>query len=188
MGPPTQSPYWLRSRNFTASRTSEYLVAMPMRAVTHSQNRVPGPPRVTAVVMPAMLPVPTVPARAVETAWKGVISPSPASRLWKILPMVFFMAYPNLRNWSPLLHTVIRIPTPMSRMSMGAPHTTPLMAPLMVSINCIVLSLFLLIPRDWAALCLSVFTNPRAPCIVKTVYYRTFFPHNTQIVSFSGHF
>ena len=32
----------------------------------------------TAVVMPAMFPVPTVPARAVETAWKGVISPSPA--------------------------------------------------------------------------------------------------------------
>ena len=25
--------------------------------------------------MPAMFPVPTVPARAVETAWKGVISP-----------------------------------------------------------------------------------------------------------------
>ena len=78
MGPPTQSPYLFRSRNLTAKSTSEYLVAMPMRAVTHSQNSVPGPPKVTAVVMPAMFPVPTVPARAVETAWKGVISPSPA--------------------------------------------------------------------------------------------------------------
>ena len=38
------------------------------QAVTHSQNSVPGPPKVTAVVIPAMFPVPTVPANAVETA------------------------------------------------------------------------------------------------------------------------
>ena len=63
-----------------------------MRAVTHSQQMAPGPPRVTAVVIPAMLPVPTVPAKAVDMAWKGVISPLPALVLWKILPMVFFMA------------------------------------------------------------------------------------------------
>ena len=31
-------------------------------------------------------------ASAVETAWKGVISPAPASVFRKILPMVFFMA------------------------------------------------------------------------------------------------
>ena len=43
MGPPTQSPYLFRSRNLTAKSTSEYLVATPMRAVTHSQNSVPGP-------------------------------------------------------------------------------------------------------------------------------------------------
>ena len=53
---------------------------------------VPGPPKVTAVVIPAMLPVPTVPASAVLIAWKGVISPSFASPFLKILPMVFFMA------------------------------------------------------------------------------------------------
>ena len=92
MGPPTQSPSLLRSRYLTASMTSEYLVIMPTRAVIHSQKIEPGPPRVTAAVMPAMLPVPTVPARAVVMAWNGVISPSPASFLSKILPMVFFMA------------------------------------------------------------------------------------------------
>ena len=92
MGPPTQSPSLFRSRNLTASRTSEYLVAMPIRAVIHSQNILPGPPRVRAVVTPAMLPVPTVPARAVLMAWKGVISPSLASPFLKIFPAVFFMA------------------------------------------------------------------------------------------------
>ena len=65
---------------------------MPIRAVIHSQNMVPGPPSVMAVVIPAMLPVPTVPASAVLMAWKGVISPSLASVLVKTLPRVFFMA------------------------------------------------------------------------------------------------
>ncbi len=65
---------------------------MPSRADTHSQKIEPAPPRVTAVVMPAMLPVPTVAASAVVRAWKGVTSPSLASCLSNILPMVFFMA------------------------------------------------------------------------------------------------
>ena len=92
MGPPTQSPYLFRSRYLTASRTSEYLVHMPKRAVIHSQKMEPGPPKVTAAVMPAMLPVPTVAARAVVTAWKGVTSPSLASVFLNTLPMVFFRA------------------------------------------------------------------------------------------------
>ena len=92
MGPPTQSPRTLRSRNFTDSSTSEYLVAMPSRAETHSQKMEPAPPRVTAVVMPAMLPVPTVAARAVVRAWRGVTSPALASCFLNILPTVFFMA------------------------------------------------------------------------------------------------
>ena len=70
--------------------TSENLVTMPKRAETHIQNTAPGPPRMIAPVTPAMLPVPTVDASAVETACSGVISPSPASDFWKILPMVFF--------------------------------------------------------------------------------------------------
>ena len=133
MGPPTQSPYSFRSRNLTDSSTSEYLVHMPMRAVTHSQNSAPGPPRVTAEVIPAMLPVPTVPARAVDTAWKGVISPSPALVRLKILPKVFRMVKPNFRNCTPLVLSVIRMPTPISRINIGGPQTTLLIAPLILA-------------------------------------------------------
>ena len=50
---------------------------MPKRAEIHIQNTAPGPPRMIAPVTPAMLPVPTVDASAVETACIGVISPSP---------------------------------------------------------------------------------------------------------------
>ena len=70
--------------------TSENLVTMPNSAEIHIQNTAPGPPRMIAPVTPAMLPVPTVEASAVETACSGVISPSPASLFVKILPMVFF--------------------------------------------------------------------------------------------------
>ena len=41
---------------------------------------------------PAMFPVPTVAARAVQTAWKGVRAPSEASRFRNMRPMVVRMA------------------------------------------------------------------------------------------------
>jgi hypothetical protein len=98
MGPPTQSPLSLRSRNLMASTTSEYLVTIPNRADSHIQNTAPGPPTAIAPVTPAMLPVPTVAARAVVTAWNGVTSPLPACCFLNILPTVFFMAWWNLRE------------------------------------------------------------------------------------------
>ena len=147
MGPPTQSPISLRSRNLTASRISEYLVAIPIRAVTHSQNRAPGPPRVTAAVIPAMLPVPTVPASAVETAWKGVISPSSAFCLVKILPRVFFIAWPKRRNCMPPMRMVIRMPVPISRTIITGPQTNPLIALLTLTIKSICNSFSFLPPN-----------------------------------------
>ena len=42
--------------------------AAPMMAMSPIQNTAPGPPVAMAVATPAMLPVPTVPARAVVTA------------------------------------------------------------------------------------------------------------------------
>lgn len=42
-----------------------------MMAANHIQKTAPGPPEAMAVATPAMFPVPTVAARAVETAWKG---------------------------------------------------------------------------------------------------------------------
>lgn len=51
-----------------ASRPSAYLVAMPSMPVSQHQNTAPGPPNVTAVATPMMLPVPMVPARLVARA------------------------------------------------------------------------------------------------------------------------
>ena len=44
------------------------------------------------MVIPAMLPVPTVPASAVLIAWKGSNFAFFCFPFLKILPMVFFMA------------------------------------------------------------------------------------------------
>ena len=44
---------------------------MPKKAATHIQKTAPAPPVKMAPVTPAMLPVPTVPARAVVTASKA---------------------------------------------------------------------------------------------------------------------
>ena len=49
------------------------------RRDTQYQNTAPGPPIAIAPATPATLPVPTVAARAVHTAWKGVRAPSEAS-------------------------------------------------------------------------------------------------------------
>ena len=66
---------------------------MPKSAATHIQKIAPGPPIARAPATPAMLPVPTVPARAVVSAWTGVSVPLlfPFSFLPKRRPTVFFM-------------------------------------------------------------------------------------------------
>ena len=92
MGPPVQLPPALRSRKWRARVTSENLVHMPSSAEHHIQNTAPGPPMAMAPATPAMLPVPTVAASAVHTAWKGVMAPSAASRLRNIRPRVVRMA------------------------------------------------------------------------------------------------
>ena len=76
MAPPTQLPAGVFSRNCTESMTSANFVTMPTMAVTHIQNRAPGPPTEMAVATPTMLPVPMVPASAVIRAFQGEISPS----------------------------------------------------------------------------------------------------------------
>ena len=55
--------------NKTAEKsTSENFVAIPRSAATHIQKTAPGPPSAIAPATPAMLPVPTVAASAVQTA------------------------------------------------------------------------------------------------------------------------
>ena len=55
-------------RYFTASRPSEYFVAMPNSAAAIIHSRAPGPPAASAVATPTILPVPIVAARAVHSA------------------------------------------------------------------------------------------------------------------------
>ena len=42
-----------------------------MMAITHIQNTAPGPPNIMALAVPVMLPVPTRPPMAMDSAWKG---------------------------------------------------------------------------------------------------------------------
>ena len=53
---------------------SAYLVIMPKKADTHIQKIAPGPPAAIAVATPTMLPVPTVAASAVASAWNWEIA------------------------------------------------------------------------------------------------------------------
>ena len=103
---------------------------MPKKADTHIQNTAPGPPMKMAPVTPAMLPVPTVPARAVVTAWKGdrLLPWSCTSFFRNREPTVFFIMYPNQRTWTQPVRNVRYTPVPTSRASMMGPHTKPLTA------------------------------------------------------------
>ena len=73
MAPPTQLPAGVFSRKCTESSTSLNLVIMPTRAVTHIQNRAPGPPTEIAPVTPIILPGPTRIAELKKKAAKGEI-------------------------------------------------------------------------------------------------------------------
>jgi hypothetical protein len=72
------------------------------KAKTHIQNIAPGPPMERAVATPAIFPMPTVLARAVDVAWNGVILPLafvfvPA----KMVPKVFVKMRLIFRIWKP---------------------------------------------------------------------------------------
>ena len=71
---------------------------MPIRADTHIQNRAPGPPAVSAVATPAILPVPTVAASAVQTDWNWLI-PFPFP-----VPSSFLDASPDISRPAVRLH------------------------------------------------------------------------------------
>ena len=75
IGPPSISPFDVRTLNFTASSPSLYFVAIPSKPVSQHQNTAPGPPNAMAVPTPIRLPVPMVAARAVASALKALMSP-----------------------------------------------------------------------------------------------------------------
>ena len=87
-----------------------------------------------APATPAILPVPTVPASAVQTAWNGVIAPSAASFLWNMRPMVVLSAKGNLRICRKPVRTLSSSPTPIMQTIAGTPQTKSLTTLLMAAI------------------------------------------------------
>ena len=93
--------------------TSTNLVVMPRKAVIHIQKSAAGPPRKMANATPPMLPVPTVPDSAVDSAWKWVVSPWVAS--FEYLPVTTPQACLKKRTWGKPRYSVKNSPTPSSR-------------------------------------------------------------------------
>ncbi|CFP58998.1 hypothetical protein FR5810_02488 [Bordetella pertussis] len=140
IGPPVNSPRASLSRKCTASSTSLYLVAMPTSAVTHIQNRAPGPPRKMAVATPAMLPVPTVAARLVISAWNGLISPVSASPLAR-LPQASRNPAAILASGMKRRRSMRNRPVPRISTSINGPQTRPLTLSTIESRKCITVSM-----------------------------------------------
>src|SRR5690606_10890157 len=68
IGPPWICPSESFPLNITERLLVKKLVDIPTKAVTHIQNKAPGPPMVIAAATPAILPIPTVEASAVDNA------------------------------------------------------------------------------------------------------------------------
>ena len=68
MGPPCTSPALSRPLYMIDNEPSKNLVLMPTSALTHIQKTVPGPPMDKAMATPAILPMPTVAAMALNKA------------------------------------------------------------------------------------------------------------------------
>ena len=61
---------------------STSFVDIPKNPAKNNQKAAPGPPIPIATATPPMLPMPTVPEIAVDTAWKCDISPSASGSLY----------------------------------------------------------------------------------------------------------
>ncbi len=82
---------------------------MPRSATHHIQKIAPGPPSVSAIATPAMLPVPTRDARPTQNAWNEEIPPSAAP----VEPPTRRNMSPNSRTWTARVRTVNQMPAPM---------------------------------------------------------------------------
>ena len=116
IGPPSCSfPrviwYW------PARVTSANLVAMPRKPDTHIQKTAPGPPRQIAPATPMIFPVPTVAARAVHRACRGVTAFSASLGADRIC-----QAFPKSVSWGNPARTVRSSPVPRSSTIIGGPQ------------------------------------------------------------------
>lgn len=102
------------------------MVIIPTTADIHIQNIAPGPPAMSAVATPVMLPVPSVAARAVQNAWNWDMDCSSSVRLTFLLrkswPSVMPSQTRHFLNWKKPVRTVKRRPTARKMMSMPRPQ------------------------------------------------------------------
>lgn len=90
-----------------------------------------------APVTPAMLPVPTVPASAVLTAWKGDrFSPWSAPEGRNRVPTVLRRICPNRRTWMHRVRTVSQAPVPTRSSSITGPQAKSFSTPLTAWMPC----------------------------------------------------
>ena len=83
---------------------------MPTAPTTHIQKTAPGPPSETATATPAMLPRPTVPESAVDSAWKWLIAPGSSFESYR--PRRTATPWVRARYWLKPLQSVKSTPTP----------------------------------------------------------------------------
>ncbi|SYZ78201.1 hypothetical protein [Trichococcus shcherbakoviae] len=83
----------------------------------------PGPPTLMATATPTMLPVPIVPASAVQTAWKVVIVPTSISFGFRnTVFSVLAITVPKRVKMTALVLKVRYSPVPSIRTSIGIPQ------------------------------------------------------------------
>ena len=91
---------------------------MPKNAAIHIQKIAPGPPTLTAVATPTMLPVPIVAASATQSALKLEMSPAPLFFARRISPS----ARGSCTTCSSESRIVSRMPVPTSSVMSGMPQ------------------------------------------------------------------
>ena len=123
IGPPTILPSCVFTRYLMASSPSPYFVAMPNTPVSQHHSTAPGPPKLTAVATPMMLPVPMVAANEVANAPNWLTSPVASLSFFT----VSLMAVQILRCGN-LSRMVKNIWVPSNKIIMGHPHMIPLMS------------------------------------------------------------
>ncbi len=123
IGPPIILPSCVFTRYLMASSPSPYFVAMPNTPVSQHHSTAPGPPKLTAVATPMMLPVPMVAANEVANAPNWLTSP--------VASLSFFtdslMAVQILRCGN-LSRMVRKMWVPSNKIIMGHPHMIPLIS------------------------------------------------------------
>ena len=123
IGPPDISPASFTSRYLIASIHSLNFEVSPKKAESHIHTRAPGPPETMAVATPTIFPVPIVAARAVVSAEKGEISPSPRFVVRDSFLKQLFNAYGRFRHPKKCVRKVRYIPVPTNRINMTGPQT-----------------------------------------------------------------